>query len=263
MQYLVEVGILGFIIFMAFILYIFYKYIKGYIKKDEEHQDSHFLYLILTMSILLHSLLDFNMSYVFMGMLVFIGLGGMAAAMDTQPVKRLAMKSEGFRPIYSIVIGILSIVLLFAGLRFIQASSAAREAKALESSNSFEERQAAYNKDLDLRPTHIDSIVGLSRMYYQVYQQTKREEFYTGGLAVLGLGLSAEPFNKNMLIIEMRLEQAKGNNDKAFAILENNRANFNWDLDWHNLLITQAFEFGNKARLAKDTANEKNTLMLE
>ncbi|MEC0183429.1 O-antigen ligase family protein [Paenibacillus peoriae] len=257
MQYLVEVGILGFIIFMTFILYIFYKYIKGYIKNDEENRDSHFLYLILAMSILLHSLLDFNMSYVFMGILVFIGLGGMAAAMDTQPVKRLAMKPEGFRPIYSIVIGVLSIVLLFAGLRFVQANNAAWEAKALESSNSFEQRQAAYNKDLDLRPTHVDSIVGLSRMYYQVYQQTKREEFYTGGLAIVDLGLQAEPYNKNMLIIKMRLEQAKGNNDKAFAILENNRTNFNWDLDWHNLLITQAFEFGNKARLANDTANEK------
>jgi O-antigen ligase len=257
MQYLVEVGILGFIIFMAFILYIFYKYIKGYIKKDEENRDSHFLYLILTISILLHSLLDFNMSYVFMGMLVFVGLGGMAAAMDTQPVRRLAMKAEGFRPIYSIVIGVLSIVLLFTGLRFVQASNAAKEAKALEGSNSFEERQAAYNKDLNLRPTHTDSIVGLSRMYYQVYQQTKREEFYEGGLLILQQGLAAEPFNKNLLLIEMRLEQAKGNTDKAFAILENNRANFNWDLDWHNLLITQAFEFGNKARLEKDTAHEK------
>ncbi|MGW8443652.1 O-antigen ligase family protein [Paenibacillus sp. S33] len=257
MQYLVEAGILGFIIFMAFILYIFYKYIKGYIKSDEEKRDSHFLYLILAMSILLHSLLDFNMSYVFMGILVFIGLGGMAAAMDAQPVKRLVMKPEGFRPIYSIVIGVLSIVLLFVGLRFAQASNAAWEAKALESSNSFEQRQAAYNKDLNLRPTHIDSIVGLSSMYYQVYKQTKREEFYTGGMTIVDLGLQAEPYNRNMLFIKMRLEQAKGNNDKAFAILENNRANFNWDLDWHNLLITQAFEFGNKARLAKDTVHEK------
>lgn len=257
MQYLVEVGILGFIIFMAFILYIFYKYIKGYIKSDEENRDSHFLYLILAMSILLHSLLDFNMSYVFMGILVFIGLGGMAAAMDAHPVKRLAMKPEGFRPIYSIVIGVLSIVLLFVGLRFVQASNAAWEAKALESSNSFEQRQAAYNKDLNLRPTHIDSIVGLSSMYYQVYKQTKREEFYTGGMTIVDLGLQAEPYNRNMLFIKMRLEQAKGNNDKAFAILENNRANFTWDLDWYNLLITQAFEFGNKARLAKDTAKEQ------
>ncbi|MEK5140641.1 O-antigen ligase family protein [Paenibacillus sp. FSL M7-0134] len=257
MQYLVEAGIIGFIIFMAFILYIFYKYIKGYIKSDEEKRDSHFLYLILAMSILLHSLLDFNMSYVFMGILVFIGLGGMAAAMDAQPVKRLAMKPEGFRPIYSIVIGVLSIVLLFVGLRFTQASNAAWEAKALESSNSFEQRQAAYNKDLNLRPTHIDSIVGLSSMYYQVYKQTKREEFYTGGMTIVDLGLQAEPYNRNMLFIKMRLEQAKGNNDKAFAILENNRANFTWDLDWYNLLITQAFEFGNKARLAKDSAKEQ------
>lgn len=181
----------------------------------------------------------------------------MAAAMDAQPVKRLAMKPEGFRPIYSIVIGVLSIVLLFVGLRFTQASNAAWEAKALESSNSFEQRQAAYNKDLNLRPTHIDSIVGLSSMYYQVYKQTKREEFYTGGMTIVDLGLQAEPYNRNMLFIKMRLEQAKGNNDKAFAILENNRANFTWDLDWYNLLITQAFEFGNKARLAKDSAKEQ------
>lgn len=257
MQYLVEVGIVGFIIFMAFIFYIFYKYIKGYIKNDEENRDSHFLYLILAMSILLHSLLDFNMSYVFMGILVFIGLGGMAASMDTQRVKHLALKPSSFRPIYSIVIGVLSIVLIFVGLRFVQASNAAKEAKALESSSSFEQRQAAYNKDLNLRPTHNDSIIGLSRMYYQVYQQTKREEFYTGGLAIVDLGLQAEPYNKNMLFIKMRLEQARGNNDKAFAILEDNRANFNWDLDWYNFLITQAFEFGNEAQLAKDTAKEQ------
>ena len=63
---------------MSFILYTFYKYIRGYIKGSEEERNSHFLYLIIVLSILIHSILDFNLSYVFMGILVFLGLGGMA-----------------------------------------------------------------------------------------------------------------------------------------------------------------------------------------
>ena len=87
LQYLIEVGIIGFLVFMSFIVYIFYKYIRGYVQTDDEGRNSHFLYLILVLSILIHSILDFNMSYVFMGILVFLGLGGMASVMNSKPIK--------------------------------------------------------------------------------------------------------------------------------------------------------------------------------
>lgn len=47
MQYLVETGLLGFIIFVAFLIFIFYKYIRGYIKAGEQERDSYFAYFIL------------------------------------------------------------------------------------------------------------------------------------------------------------------------------------------------------------------------
>ncbi|MEJ3718841.1 O-antigen ligase family protein [Paenibacillus polymyxa] len=258
MQYLVEVGIIGFVIFMAFILYIFYKYIKGYIKTDDENRDSYFLYLILAMSILLHSLLDFNMSYVFMGILVFVSLGGMAAAMDSKSLKRLSMSASGFRIMYSSVIGILSIVVLFAGLRFLQSANAATYAKRIMAvSTSFEEIQSAINKDLELRPTHPDSVLSLAALYKNVYEQTKKEEFYNAAIEVLNTGLKAEPYNKTMINSKVSLLQMKGENEQAFSILENNISNFKWDNDLYNMLITQAYTIGNKAREQKDTTKEQ------
>lgn len=49
----------------------------------------------------------------------------------------------------------------------------------------------------------------------------------------------------------------KGENEQAFSILENNISNFNWDNDWYNMLITQAYTIGNKAREQKDTTKEQ------
>lgn len=258
MQYLVEVGILGFVIFMSFILYIFYNYIHSYIRQNDEERDAHFLYLILALSILLHSLLDFNLSYVFMGILVFMSLGGMAAAMDGKPLKRLSMDASGFRITYSAVIGILSIVVLFVGLRFVQSANAATYAKqTMAVSRSFEEIQSAINKDLDLRPTHPDSVLRLAALYKNVYEQTKKEEFYNAAIEVLNTGLKAEPYNKTMYNSKIDLLQMKGENEQAFSILENNISNFKWDNDWYNMLITQAYSLGDQAREQKDTAKEQ------
>ncbi|KAF9124463.1 hypothetical protein BGX30_000925 [Mortierella sp. GBA39] len=157
-QYLLEVGIVGFVIFIAFVIYIFYKYIRGYIKADEEGKDPYFLYLILALSILLHSILDFNMSYVFIGILVFVGLGGMTAGMDSQPLRKFSWKTEGAGWIYSLVVGIGSIVVLITSIRFVQAADAGLEAKKIvQTSTSFEEIKAPLDKDLGIRSSHPDS----------------------------------------------------------------------------------------------------------
>jgi O-antigen ligase len=93
LQYLIEVGILGFIIFMGFILFIFYKYIRGYMKRENDDYNNGFFYLIIALSILVHSLLDFNMSYAFMGIMVFLSLAGMAVVMESRPLRPGGMPS--------------------------------------------------------------------------------------------------------------------------------------------------------------------------
>ncbi|MWV46679.1 polymerase [Paenibacillus sp. HJL G12] len=254
-QYLLEVGIVGFVIFMAFILFIFYKYIRGYIKTDEDGKNSHFLYLILALSLLLHSILDFNMSYVFIGILVFIGLGGMAAAMESQPLRKFSWKTEGAGWIYSLVIGICGVVVLITSVRFVQASNAGLEARKISQiSTSYEEIKAPLDKDLKIRHNHPDSVVLLSSLYQSVYKQTQNDDFYNASYSLLTDALKKEPYNKSMINRLMTNYQLKNEQGKAYDLLVSNASKFNWDIDWYEKMIAQGFELGYTALGKGDTA---------
>ncbi|KQY91999.1 polymerase [Paenibacillus sp. Root52] len=259
MQYIVEVGILGFVIFMAFILYIFYQFIRSYIRKDETERESYFLFFILSMTILVLSLLDFNMSYVFIGMLVFIGFGGMAAAIEPQPVQRLKLSPAAARGIYTTIAGISVVVLLIVSVRFLQANNYANEAKKVaETSQSFEEIQAALDKDLVIRNTHPDSLLMLSSLYQQGFQQTQDEQFYSAGVALLQKGLRAEPYNKYMVTQLIQIYKVKGENDQAYALQKEYANNYIWDMEWYENLIALSYDLGYQTLGQGDPAKKES-----
>ncbi|SMF68205.1 Lipid A core-O-antigen ligase and related enzymes [Paenibacillus uliginis N3/975] len=255
LQYLIEVGIVGFLIFMSFILYIFYKYIRGYMKADEEGRNSHFLYVIIVLSILMHSILDFNLSYVFMGILVFLGLGGMAAVMDSKPLTKWKVKDTTARGIYSAAVGIGAIVILITSIRYIEASSSAWEARKLaQTSESFEEIKAPLDKDLSIRPSHPDSVLILSSLYHSAYKQTQDEGFYNLSVDLLNKALKDEPYNKFMINRLIQGHELKNEKDKAFDLLTANAYKFKWDIEWYERIINQALDLGYQALGTGDTA---------
>lgn len=259
MQYLVEVGIIGFIIFMAFILFVFYQYVRAYLKRSEEERESHFVYFILSMSILVLSLLDFNMSYVFIGILVFLGIGGMAAAMDPKPIRRLKMSDSTARGIYGSIAGVAVIVLLIMSIRFLQANHYAYEAKEVaQTSQDFQEIKAPLEKDLSIRNTHSDSLMMLASLYQQGYEQTKEDQFYTASAQLLQLGLEAEPFNKGMVKQLISLDELKGAFDQAYALQKEYAANYVWDMAWYETLISRSFDLGYQALGQGDTAKKES-----
>ncbi|MDR6720350.1 O-antigen ligase family protein [Paenibacillus sp. 2003] len=259
MQYLVEVGIIGFIIFMSFILYIFYKYVRSYWRRDENERESHFVFFILSMTILVLSLLDFNMSYVFIGMLVFIGFGGMAAAIDPRPVQRFKVSSSAARGIYISIAGVSIIVLLIVSVRFLQANHYAYAAKEVaEISQSFEEIKAPLDKDLAIRSAHSDSLLTLSSLYQQGFQQTQDDQFYNAGVDLLRKGLKAEPYNKGMVKQLIQLYELKGDNEQAYTLQKEYANNYIWDMEWYEKLISRSFDLGYQALGQGDTAKKES-----
>ena len=148
LQYLIEVGIVGFLVFMGFILFIFYKFSRQYLRRETDDYNNGFFYLIIALSILVHSLLDFNLSFAFMGMLVFLALGGMAVAMESRPL-RLQWNKLWIRAGYFAVLGIGTGYLLFLSLSYIRSSSEANAGKKLiQVSQSYEEIKAPLVKAL-------------------------------------------------------------------------------------------------------------------
>lgn len=258
LQYLIEVGIVGFVIFMAFILFIFYKYIRSYIKNSEEERKSHFLYLIIVLSILMHSILDFNMSYVFMAILVFLGLGGMASVMDNKPLTKWKVKDSTARAAYSTVVGVAAILVFITSIRYVQAADAGMEARqTVQVSTSFEEIKAPIDKDLSKRPSHPDSVLLLASLYQAVYQQNQDENFYHATIGLLNEALKDEPYNKGMLRSLIKTYNMNQQQEQAYEVLIQNAPKFNWDIKWYEDIILQGYELGMKALGTGDHAKKE------
>lgn len=261
LQYLIEVGILGFIIFMGFILFVFYKYIRGYMKrKDADDFENGFFYLIIALSILLHSVLDFNMSYAFMGMLVYIGLAGMAATMDAKPLA-IKWNSIGVRSGYLAVACIAAVAVFFVSIRNISSANAAADAKAVaQFSTSYEEIKTPLAKALKNRPGHPESVILLASLDNQVYKQTKNEQFAAESLAVLQRGLKDEPNNKQMLQQLIALYDLQGKSEDSYAVYRDNADKYIWDIEWYEPLITRSANLASKALLQQDKTKEQEYL---
>lgn len=259
MQYLVEVGILGFLIFMAFIIYVFYKYVRGFIHSDEEKRNSYFVYFILVLSILLHSLMDFNMSYIFIGMLVFIGLGGMAAGMHNQPFRKIKTNPNVVRTLYTGVIGIASAILIIVGIRYITASNEVIKAEGLfKTSTNYNEIKAPLAKALSIRSGEPNAVLYEASLDQSVFQQTKQDGFYTESLDLLTNTLRKEPYNQDLLNQLMSGYQANNQPDEAYKVLADNAYKFAWDINWYEKLISQSFELGYQALGQGDATQEKS-----
>lgn len=253
LQYLIEVGIVGFLIFMGFILYIFYKYIRGYVKHRERDQwENGFFYVIIAMSILIHSILDFNMSYAFMGLLVFIGLAGMAAVMDHAPLRR-KLNGNGIKVGYSAVLALAAVVVVVFAARSTSSASAAMETKrTVQVSSSYEAIKEPLDRALAYRPTHPEMVLYLSSVDQSVFQQTGNPQFSQEAQDALTRTLKKEPYNKLLLKQQATLYDLLGQSDLAYAIYRDNADKFNWDIDWYEELTTRSLNMG-----IQDTAKQQ------
>nr|WP_155608815.1 O-antigen ligase family protein [Paenibacillus timonensis] len=258
MQYLVEVGILGFLVLIAFLAFIFYKYIRGYIKADEQNRESYFVYFIIVLSILMHSLMDFNMSYVFLGILMFLGLAGMAAAMDNRPVEKFSVKAGTMRGLYSTIMVVASLILIFMSIRNIQAAGAAAKGKELiTTSTDFQEIKAPLDDALKKRSGQPDAVLYLSSLLQAGFDQTKDEAFYNQEQTLLMNALNKEPFNKDMYKQLIKLYQSKGEYDKAYTVYRGNADRYAYDMSWYENLIVQSYELGYQKLGEQDVAQKE------
>ncbi|OMD05144.1 O-antigen ligase family protein, partial [Paenibacillus odorifer] len=224
LQFLIEVGILGFIVFMGFILYIFYKYIRG---------------------------------YVFMGILVFLGLAGMAVVMDSKKLRKNWNKAV-IRLGYFAALTIGTVFLLFLSISYIGSNNAALKGKNLiRVSTSYEEIKAPLVKALKSRPNHPESALSLSALDMTVFNQTQDEQFLVEANNVLTRALKDEPYNKNLLAQMASYYDLKGQSDLAYNVYLDNADKFNWDISWYDELIRRSFVLGQQALNQKDEVKKE------
>ncbi|WP_328802956.1 O-antigen ligase family protein [Saccharibacillus alkalitolerans] len=285
LQSLDETGIVGFVIFMAFLLYLFVQYLRRYFRMEAgERKDSHFFYFLIAFSILLHSILDFNMSYMYISLLVFFSLGGMAAGIVPVPFgktkaeaaekkknnsllgssKGLAGgnstgKSGSWLPgLYTLLAGILGVVMIVVAARYLVASNSAIKATNMLDSGvqqTYEDVRQPLDETLDIRNTYPVTAAQLAAVLQNVYSQTQDEMYIKEADELLQKALKAEPYDKNLINQMIYSYQLRGDQKAAFDLMSDSLDKYVWDASWYERVIQSAFNESYQAFNAQDTAS--------
>lgn len=251
LQYLIEVGIVGFAILAAFLGYIFYQHIRNYFRAGSEGRDQSLPLLIMVAAILVHSALDFNMSYVYIGVLVFLCLGGMTASIE---FPRLSWsdnpKVRQWSKLYPAALVVFAIVLFFVSLQLLMGNTHYNRALATAS-------DAPLNKALEYAPNHPEYNVQKLAMLNQRYSQTKDERFDQDIAGTIARLKKKEPFNRSLFEQEYEYLIKRGELQQALELANQGLTNFAWEISVYDRAIALNYQLGMDARENNQSAESE------
>ncbi|MFD0697763.1 O-antigen ligase family protein [Paenibacillus sp. GCM10027628] len=267
LQYLVEAGALGFLAFVSFVIAVMIFYIRSYIKSPEEKRDRHFLFFIVTISLLAHSMIDFDLSYVYLGAVLFLALGGMLSNTTSAPL-RLKSDSAALHKAFPALLTVLSVVMFYISAQLVSANSSYEQSlEVVKKSQDYNTIVAPLDKAISLHPAHPDYLLTgqLSRIgiLMQVYNQmkttdpTKADGFFNQAQDLLNQLLKKEPHNRMVALQQLNMLLIKGKQQDALDWSNAQLPNYPWYIDLYEKSISLNIELANKAR-EKNDAKEFN-----
>ncbi|MBD2867956.1 O-antigen ligase family protein [Paenibacillus arenilitoris] len=240
-QVLVETGWIGLIALVLFLAFVYYIYIRSFIR-NPDRRGSHIVFFILSLTLLIHSAIDFDMSYVFISALVFLSLGCMIAPFkDRLIIERFdkPASQQWHRFAYPSVLAVLSIVLLIMTVR--ETSAIQKYDKAFD----LAVKQTPLNELLDVlneavkgSPKHTAFALTKADWLQQGYAQTNDQQMLTEALESLEQAKAYDPYNRNIIKAQYSLLQKNGQLEESLKVLDEGVTKFPWDINMYDASIT-------------------------
>lgn len=241
-QVLVETGWIGLVTILAFFAYVFYRYIRSYISNPDK-RGSHFVFFIISLSLLVHSAIDFDMSYVYIGALLFICLGGMMAPYAHQAAfKRQNDLTEKpwTRTVYPIVVGVLSLIMLFTVFQYNRSLSSYNHAlrSAAQNTLSFNKLIETVDKSIAIVPQKTAYSVTKINWLLQGYEQNQDQALLDSALATLDQVEQYEKYDRGLFVNKLNLLQQTNELEQMLPVIEETLEKFPWDISFYEQAIT-------------------------
>ncbi|RKN82191.1 O-antigen ligase family protein [Paenibacillus ginsengarvi] len=231
LQFWIEVGTLGIIILAAFLLYIFYQYVRSYIKGDEASRKDKFVFYIIALSLLIHSTIDFEMSYGFIAALVYLCLGGMASGISSNQLSIAKHPwAAKVKLGYPILLGIIAITaFIMSAIQFSGNNKYALSLKNAAAQKPLQEIMNPLNKALELQPHHPDYVATKVGFLTQLYSQNKDEAMFNEAIQLLQETKRHITNNKILFGQELDLYSMKNDQTKMLSLVQEGLQQFPWD----------------------------------
>lgn len=256
LQYLIEVGIFGALIFLILLAFVFYQFIRNFLRTKSDHL---LIYYIVTISLLFHSIIDFEMSYAYLASLVFLSMGAMVT-FSTDTKLPFAGKIRSWKYIYPGLLTVLSIFVFIVSIMGINSNKLYRSSISMANGGQpFNKVLEPLNEAIKLQPNNFEYLSLKINFLSQVFQQTKNDQYYNEMKNMIQEAKQIEPNNRIIIDAELNMYLMKQQLEPALEMAKKGIQEFPWDTatvdrpSYYDRLITIAFDLGSKARSENKT----------
>ena len=266
LQYMVEIGIFGLLVLLALLGSILFLFAKRYFAASSDDRERGMIFYAAVIAILLHSLMDFEMSYAFISALVFLSLGGMAAGFDgpfklrnrsgSETVQASSGKTKAdsggnwapylhsaFLGVSAVALFITSAVLLKANRDYYAAHELNRNGRPLQ------EVMAPLNEAVEAQKGNPYYALTKATFMLSAFDQTQDEQYLKEGEAVLTRIRQSEPYDLDLFNTHYNLLLAGSRWDELVALLDQGVQNYPWMINVYERAAILHFQQGDVARM--------------
>lgn len=254
-QVLVDTGIIGLLVFVMFIGLCWYIFIRS-IKKRQftEWNEKKLVFPLFGLTILLHGLLDFDLSFVYLSALLYLSLGVLVSHSENETnSKQISLKAEKTAKIYPAITAIIAVVVFINAFQAFRADKFFMNAqKAATTTHNYEDIIRPLDKALALNQKHPHYNLFKASVLIDVFRQTNDEKYGSEATAILQKMHKSEPNNSQMNDLQYNLLLFKKEYSQAADWLEFQITTNPWDVNLYEKAITLNFELGYQAFLQSD-----------
>ncbi|SDS94719.1 O-antigen ligase [Paenibacillaceae bacterium GAS479] len=249
-QVLVETGWIGLLLQIGFFALVYWLFVRTWIRHPKK-RGSQLIYFIFSISILLHSFFDFDMSYISIAAIVFFSLGSMIGVYDKElSLPKLTLKNPNLKRIYPAVLSVVIIITGVFAYRFYASYIQFDKARAMaQQQASIDQIFPVLDKAISLSPSNTQYYLVKADWLSQVYGQTQNAEYLEQAKKILQEAQLKEPYERQIVQAVNNNQLLAGNLPEAIAALEDAQINFPWDITLYEMRIKQLADLG---------LNEKN-----
>ncbi|WP_188996621.1 O-antigen ligase family protein [Paenibacillus nasutitermitis] len=251
-QTLIEVGWLGLLIVVGFFVWVYYLFIRAYIKNPDLRGNS-LLFFILSLAILAHSAVDFDMSYGYLSILVFLCLGAMLAPFHKVLVIPAleTYKDKPWRFVYPIAISLSGIILFALVYREYDANLSYRQSLslAIEQKKPLNELLPSIDHAISVAPDHPEYTMRKINWMEQAFNSTQDPAYRQETKRLIDQLKPFAPFDRSLLLEEYKYYKNMGETNTVLQVLDTSVASFPWNMSFYEAAIMEYFIAGQQEGL--------------
>jgi hypothetical protein len=238
MQHLVETGTVGTIIFLAFLALVLFQFVlrlRIHNRADgSEVVDPRLPYFLFAFPILVHSMIDFDMSFIYITAILFLCFGAMTV--DEIPLFNLTKPSfiGKWQRIYPISLIVLSFIMLIGSFQLIRANTQyTKLVSGAQAAPSMQYIIDSFDHILRIRDDNPTFTFSKSELYSQLYSQSNDIQYYNDNLELINTSLQAEPYNAELIKRKLELLFLGNKINEAYALTNESLIMFPWNIAYY------------------------------